>query len=116
MTTKIELGGERLSQFLARNEIKHDGGARFLIGEFADQAGTYDSSFGKIGLDFSLARENREIVLFCNETTLLRGKGEYRIRRLNVNNAGVGKQFLRKGVEVHFSTKATYSQFAANRR
>ena len=116
MVTRLELGGKNLARYLAKREIKHTGDS-FLVGEFADQAGKYKTEAGSVGLEFALANDsNREVVLFCGYGSILRGKGEERVRRISVDGRGVGVQQLTKGVELRVSTQAELARFQENRR
>jgi len=114
MTTRVELRGEKVIRYLKKRGINHVEN-RFIIGEFEDQSGLYETEVGMVGLEFALVNRNinREVVLFCRDAKILRGKGNKRVRKVDVNKLGIGAQQLTKGVNLHVETEAISSQFKA---
>lgn len=117
MTTRVELIGSGVSSFLNRKGVSSESAIRegkkqrFLLGEFADTAGTYDTAAGKVGVGFDRfmhfgVEVSRKVVFDCSEAKLLQGVRHRLAREVEITRDGTGKQNLTSGVDIVVSTDA----------
>lgn len=118
MTTRIELRGAHVGQWLTARHIEHDASldhsknGTFVVGEFPDTAGVYDTKVGQVGVDFSHREtSNGEIYvgrvnLDVSNANALRGIKHRNFRTVEIKGGRFGSQQLTTGVDIFVSTHA----------